>query len=95
MPNQKKVRLGVALEENDLVDVVSILAKNPKLANMPFLDGSNELPLDRAIRLECDDCIIEVLKDNGAQLGNGENQPNFMNIFCVQNTSMSDELSTW
>jgi hypothetical protein len=75
-PKPNKSTLGTALKENDLVKVVDILAKNPKLANMPFWDGSKEFPLERAIRLRCDEVIIRILKDNGAQLSNSENNMN-------------------
>jgi len=93
-PNQKKLKLGNALEENDLVEVVSILAKNPRLANMPLC--SNELPLDRAMRLHCDDMIIEVLKDNGAQQSDSENQHNFMNnVFFMANSTPFADFPTW
>jgi len=73
-PNQRKVALGEALEENDLVHVVEILAKHPQLATMPFWDN-NELPLERATRLQCDEHILEFLKHNGADLGGDENLP--------------------
>jgi hypothetical protein len=79
-----------ALKENDLVDMLDILAKNPKLANMPFWDGSNEFPLERAIRLQCDEVIIRILKDNGAQLSNSENNKNSMNHIWIPS-----EKPTW
>lgn len=52
-----------ALKEDDLVEVVDILSRNPKLVNMPFLDGSDEFPLERALRLQCDPMIIQILED--------------------------------
>jgi len=78
-PKPSKSTLGTALKENDLVEVVDILARDPELANMPFWDGSKEFPLERAIRLQCDEVIIRILKDNGAQLSNSENNKNNMN----------------
>lgn len=75
-PKQKKVRLGKALEENDLLQVVEILAKHSHLATMPFMDDGNyELPLERATRLRCDEMILELLRDNGAGRIDAENQP--------------------
>lgn len=52
--------------ENDFLDVLYHLNKNPKLANMP-LDGSSEFPMERALRLQCDPMIIQILTENGAR----------------------------
>lgn len=75
-PKQTKVQLGQALANNDLVQVVEILAKHPQAATMPFLDDGNyELPLARATRLHCDEMILEILKENGAEFASAENRP--------------------
>lgn len=96
-PKPNKSSLGKALKENDLVEVVDILAKNPKLANMPLWDGTRESPLERAIRLQCDEMIIQILKDNGAQLSNSENnnQNNMNNNNNTNNIRISSEKPTW
>lgn len=54
--------------------VVEIMAKHPKLAIMPFLDGTGELPLARALRLHCDSVIVQILKDNSAGLHDSQEQ---------------------
>jgi hypothetical protein len=75
-PQHKKVKLSQALESIDLLEVVEILAKHPWLATMPFLDdGNDELPLQRATRLHCDEMILEILKENGAENAGAENRP--------------------
>jgi len=57
----------VALTRNDLVEVVEILAKRPELAQMPLGDGTYELPLKRALDLDCDRAVIDVLQGFGAE----------------------------
>eukprot|EP00746_Dinoflagellata_sp_MGD_P086087 gnl/MRDRNA2_/MRDRNA2_34054_c0_seq1.p1 gnl/MRDRNA2_/MRDRNA2_34054_c0~~gnl/MRDRNA2_/MRDRNA2_34054_c0_seq1.p1 ORF type:complete len:262 (-),score=43.87 gnl/MRDRNA2_/MRDRNA2_34054_c0_seq1:261-974(-) len=73
-PHHKTVKLGKALESNDLLEVVEILAKHPRLATMPFWD-THELPLERATRLHCDEMILDILRDNGAGNVDAENRP--------------------
>lgn len=63
-----KSQMDKALQENDFVEVVDILAKNPRVANMPFFDDSDEFPLGRALRLQCDPMIIQCLEDHGAKI---------------------------
>jgi len=62
-PRPKRRNLGQALKEDDLVEVVEILAKQPDIATVRFLDTA-ELPLERATRLRCDPTIIMLLKDH-------------------------------
>eukprot|EP00746_Dinoflagellata_sp_MGD_P026412 gnl/MRDRNA2_/MRDRNA2_162282_c0_seq1.p1 gnl/MRDRNA2_/MRDRNA2_162282_c0~~gnl/MRDRNA2_/MRDRNA2_162282_c0_seq1.p1 ORF type:complete len:222 (+),score=43.36 gnl/MRDRNA2_/MRDRNA2_162282_c0_seq1:70-735(+) len=59
-----------ALDQNDLVAVVEILAEQPSLSAVPLsdYDGSSEFPITRAMRLGCDPEIIRVLTDNGASM---------------------------
>lgn len=61
---QFKSALATALEQNDLVTVVEVLAERPVLATVPFFDG--EFPVMCALRLGCEPAIISVLCDNGA-----------------------------
>jgi len=68
MKRRFKSALALALEQDDLVAIVELLAKQPMLATMPFFDGTNELPVMRAVRLACDPAIIQLLLDNGAEL---------------------------
>lgn len=78
-PKRKVSRHHVdkALKENDLVEVVDILMKDPKLANVPFFDGTNEFPLGRALRLQCDPMIIQFLEGHGAKIHGPEGAGNY------------------
>lgn len=64
---QCKQNLQLALQNNDLVTVVEILAARPQLASLPLADGTS--PLQCAVDLGCDDMIIELLQHHDANSG--------------------------
>jgi hypothetical protein len=62
--------LARALDQDDVVAVVEILAEQPSLATVPFsdLDGISEFPMMRALRLGCAPEVIHVLSEHGASM---------------------------
>lgn len=67
--------LALALEQNDLVTIVEVLAEQPMLATTPFFDGTGEFPVMRALRLGCAPAVLGVLVDNGGDLYNSNSSP--------------------
>jgi hypothetical protein len=61
-PKRTAPRMDLALEQNDLVRVVEILAQDPMVAINPLPRCRFEDPLGRAYRLDCDQKIIDVLE---------------------------------
>jgi hypothetical protein len=60
-PYSQRERMNRALDQNDLVAVVELLAKNPTLAGVPHAHGCVTDPLVRARHLGCDPAIIDAL----------------------------------
>eukprot|EP00746_Dinoflagellata_sp_MGD_P098933 gnl/MRDRNA2_/MRDRNA2_40193_c0_seq1.p1 gnl/MRDRNA2_/MRDRNA2_40193_c0~~gnl/MRDRNA2_/MRDRNA2_40193_c0_seq1.p1 ORF type:complete len:127 (-),score=26.40 gnl/MRDRNA2_/MRDRNA2_40193_c0_seq1:124-504(-) len=61
-----RLALDSALDSNDLLEVVEILAKQPGLSGMPLANG--RLPLKYAMDMGCDASIIDVLEDRISSL---------------------------
>ena len=62
-------KLGDALNQDDLTMVVEAIADEPLLTITPLSDGTHtEFPLDRALRLNCQPMIIEILEHNSTNL---------------------------
>ena len=94
--------MDVALNNNDLVHVVELLARDPKIANKALCNGMGEQPLERARRLQCDLAIIRLL-ESAAALQDYADSIDFENIGvsddevstpldCVSDDEVSTEL---